>query len=339
MKNLLSRWHRPDRRRMVDQSMESNSKKEKKLPPKLVWLADAPLFIDADQVSRFYDAVVRPNTVQDEVKLTLTQQTVKELEGKLGLEASLTPGELALALSKVFAFIKPEFKASGEAALTRSHTDEHTVEVTLKEISTPQRQLEQLVFHYIVNHPERIFVTGTAATASWNTPAIISAVPRCVVFLDLPGQWEADKNGWPRTKLIPTAAEFENGKVELLYAKFRGRKGEEPPAYPESAPTEEELIGLRQEYWKWFDEHFSATRAMITIEEASSTHGRIRWIDYRVPLNDRGDTLHLHACPAGQYDAGVLAYNFVKRGYTHGLRLVGTVKSGPDLNILAIYDK
>jgi len=26
----------------------------------LAWLADAPLFIDADQIDRFYDAVVSP---------------------------------------------------------------------------------------------------------------------------------------------------------------------------------------------------------------------------------------------------------------------------------------
>jgi hypothetical protein len=30
------------------------------LPGKFLWLADAPLFIDSDQVDRFYDAVVRP---------------------------------------------------------------------------------------------------------------------------------------------------------------------------------------------------------------------------------------------------------------------------------------
>ena len=36
-----------------------------RLPARLVWLADAPLYIDADQVNRFYDAVVRPNATQE----------------------------------------------------------------------------------------------------------------------------------------------------------------------------------------------------------------------------------------------------------------------------------
>jgi hypothetical protein len=46
-----------------------------------------------------------------------------------------------------------------------------------------------------------------------------------------------------------------------------------------------------------------------------------------------------HVCPAGKYDTGVFAYNFIKRGYKHGLRLIGTLKSEPDMNVLAIYEK
>ena len=78
---------------------------------------------------------------------------------------------------------------------------------------------------------------------------------------------------------------------------------------------------------------------MIAVEQAALEHKRIRWIDYRVPLTDEGDTLHLHISPAGKYDTGVFAYNFIKRGFKHGLRLVGTLKSEPDMNVLAIYDK
>jgi hypothetical protein len=78
---------------------------------------------------------------------------------------------------------------------------------------------------------------------------------------------------------------------------------------------------------------------MVAVEEASSHKGRIRWIDYRLPVTRAGDTLHLHVCPAGRYDTGVFAYNLIKRGFKHGLRLVGTLKSEPDMNVLAIYDK
>src|SRR3954452_15583256 len=57
------------------------------LPAKLAWLADAPLYIDSDQVDRFYDAVVRPQVERGELKLTLTEERVRELSAKLGLEA------------------------------------------------------------------------------------------------------------------------------------------------------------------------------------------------------------------------------------------------------------
>jgi len=59
----------------------------------------------------------------------------------------------------------------------------------------------------------------------------------------------------------------------------------------------------------------------------------------QVPLTLDGDTLHLHIVPSANYDTGVFAYNFVKRGYKHGLRLVGTPQSEPDMNVLAIYEK
>jgi hypothetical protein len=78
---------------------------------------------------------------------------------------------------------------------------------------------------------------------------------------------------------------------------------------------------------------------MIVIEEASQRHKRIRWIDFQVPIGDEGETLHLHVVPGGRADAGVFGYNFVRRAFKHGVRLVGTLKSGPDVNVMAIYEK
>jgi hypothetical protein len=123
-----------------------------------------------------------------------------------------------------------------------------------------------------------------------------------------------------------------------LFDKLK-KDGEAPPAYPDRAPTLEQLRADRRAYWQWFDENFSATKAMLVVEEAIAENGRIHWIDYRVPITRDGDTLHLHVSPAGKYDTGVFAYNFVKRGYKHGLRLVGTLRSEPSMNVLAIYDK
>ena len=74
------------------------------------------------------------------------------------------------------------------------------------------------------------------------------------------------------------------------------------------------------------------------VETAAKRHGRINWIDFRLPLDAEGNTLHLHVVPGGQWDAGVFGYNFVRRAYKHGVRIVGTLKSEPDMNVLAIFD-
>jgi hypothetical protein len=47
----------------------------------------------------------------------------------------------------------------------------------------------------------------------------------------------------------------------------------------------------------------------------------------------------LHVVGRGEFDTGVFAYNFVTRGWKYGLRVVGAIKAGPDINVLAIYEK
>lgn len=49
--------------------------------------------------------------------------------------------------------------------------------------------------------------------------------------------------------------------------------------------------------------------------------------------------LHLHVVAHGDYDTGVFAYNLIRRGERYGLRIVGSLKSQPALNVLAIYEK
>jgi hypothetical protein len=71
--------------------------------------------------------------------------------------------------------------------------------------------------------------------------------------------------------------------------------------------------------------------------ETASQSGRLQWIDYRVPVGK--EFLHLHIHGRGQYDTGTFAYNLVKRGFKYGLRIVGTMKSQPAMNVLAIFDK
>lgn len=309
------------------------------LPDKFTWLLDSPLFIDADQVGRFYDAVARPVTKGGAVTLEITDETVTDLKGKLGIEAGLTPGQFAGMLAPLLAIVKPEIKGSGEVEGERKSTKGGSYSYELAAVDTPQSQLEALTLFYLGKYTKRLFFPESPGQADWRAAISISGVPRPLVFLNLPGHEEAIAKGLKETKLIPTAAEFQNGKIDLIYPKLLATNGERPPTYPEEAGTPEELRAERMKYWGWFDKNFSATRAMKVIENAATENGRIRWIDYRIPLTSEGDTLHLHLRPAGNYDTGVLAYNFVKRGFKHGVRLIGTLKSEPDMNVLAVYEK
>jgi hypothetical protein len=58
-----------------------------------------------------------------------------------------------------------------------------------------------------------------------------------------------------------------------------------------------------------------------------------------LPINDKGETLHLHIVPDGRYDTITFAYNFIRRGFEHGIRLIGLLKNDSDLNVLAIYER
>lgn len=307
------------------------------LPTPLFWLEDAPLFADSMLIERFYDAVASPENREKSMGLEITESTIASLRGKLNLEASVTSEKLASFLAPLFAFIKPTLKGAGEAEGSSQSTGSFKQTIQLEPISTPQRQLKQLALYYLVNYSNRIFFVDNPSATGWRSQEVISEVPRAVVFIALPGAAEATEKGWPQTKLIPTAAEFENGAIVQLYRELKFSDAA-VPEYPEKGP-ETDLMAKRREYWAWFDENYSATKAMVAIEEAASKNGRIRWIDYRLPLSKDGDTLHLHVCPAGEYDSGVLAYNFVKRGFKHGIRLVGTLKSEPDVNVLAVYDR
>ena len=49
-------------------------------------------------------------------------------------------------------------------------------------------------------------------------------------------------------------------------------------------------------------------------------------------------TLYLDVSARGDYDTGVFAYKFIRRGERYGLRIVGSLKSKPALNVLAAYE-
>jgi hypothetical protein len=323
----------------------------KVLKSNIGWLADAPLFIDGDRIDSFYDAVVHPKYEEEQVKLQVTEDVVERINHEFNLSGKLSLG----SLGAFFVGLLPtgEISAGTRVGGGRDEREVKTQEITLRPISTPQSQLVQLTLHYLINQPERLFLlddlsdpTSRSGNSLWNDPQTISGVPRELVFLNLPSREEAYEHGILPTKLIPMTVEFENGEVEFLYEKLK--KGEEwPPVYPEDLEgesTPEKLADERRTYWYWFERSFGPRRAMMAIEEAAHGKGRIRWITYRVPLNsdsdnEKSETLHLSISPAENYDTGTFVYTLIRHGYEHGLRMVGTLRSEPSMNVLAIYEK
>ena len=193
----------------------------------------------------------------------------------------------------------------------------------MRPVDSATRQLVQLSLHDLVNQPERICVVNQ------NTPfpgaEAIAASPRMIAFVDVP----------PGTRFLPQAAELNDGRVVTFFSplieKLKRDGGTLPVAYPESTTTD---VGRRQRdaYWNWFAEHWNADEAVQVVEDVIGAGGRPRWIAYRV-IFGTGETLHLDVTARGDYDTGIFAYYFIRRGERHGLRIVGSLKSQPALNL------
>ena len=133
------------------------------------------------------------------------------------------------------------------------------------------------------------------------------------------------------------ALELQDGGVQTMFDKIGDKNALPPKPFPKPTTPDQEKANLKA-YWQWFRENYDARNVMEIVEKTAGTK-KISWIDFRVALNEEGETAHLHICPRGQNDIGTFAYNLIKRGNRHGFRIVGTVKSGPDMNVLAIYEK
>jgi hypothetical protein len=287
--------------------------------PWLPWLADAPMFIDGKQVADFYDAVLRPS--YKTVQLELEQARLQQLQKSLG-------GHVGLRLPAWFPWLSVDVGADASREKTTGETDSQ--KVTLEPVENPSRQLVELALHYLVNQPDRVWFHSEGDQWLLPEPDDIRRTPRKLAFIDFPAQ----------TQFQPMACELSDGQVrtffDVLVDKFK-RDGESLPVrYPDD-PTSEKGKEERDAYWQWFRQYWNANKAIQVIENVIGNGGRPRWIDYRVPVGD--ETLHLHVVGHGEFDTGVFAYNLVKRGWKHGLRVIGSLKSEPDINVLAIYEK
>jgi hypothetical protein len=296
----------------------------------LAWLADAPLFIDGPQVTAFYEAVVAPSAHEKRITISL-----KNLEGKKTIIGGAAKAEIGLTdwLATVFPFISAKGEIDVKAERERQLQQERGQVIELEPISSPHRQLIYLAFHYAAQLPHRLkIVADPAKDSSWYEPEFVAELPRALVFLDF-------QRG---AQFIPMAAEVDAGKVVLMHVEaacsFVGARENPNPPPDDKQLKGRELDAAWARYWQWYADNFHPLRAIDVIEKTVADGGRIRWIDYRVPLIG-GKTVHLHVCGRGEYDTGVFAYNTVRRAWRYGMRLVGTVKSSPDINVLAMFDK
>jgi hypothetical protein len=300
---------------------------------RLSWLLDAPLFIDDSSIERLFDAVVRP---EFEVQGRVVGQVSEDVRRRLtGVELG---GQGGLKLPFLGSF---EGSTKGKHDREKENRESKSEQISERAVRTSGRQLEEIVAVYVDQHPDKIVFLDTQGSAANLLGSELSisdlrqpdeALPRRFVFLDV----------LPDAALLPMASELQDGTTTLLFKQFIARlwkEGEEQPGYTQDGASEEE----RRKYWLTLKGRFDSGVAMEVVEQVGSAAeaglGRISWIDFRLPIGDGGDAAHLHIFPDGRYPTGTFAYNLVRRGHHRGVRMVGTLKAGFDLNILAIFNR
>lgn len=284
-------------------------------PEQVLWVKDAPLFIDEINLAQFYDASVRPPFDDAApVKLKLSENVKKDIASKLA-------GKGTAGLANWLSFVATSsVEISAEGQTSRSRTAGSETEIVLQPIKTPHRQLEQLTIYYALRNPEHLLFGDLGDVLRWQKDALSISVPRPLVFIDLPRG----------TKFIPMAAEFADRHTVTFFDKLRDAGGNGPPDFD---PAD------KNAYWMWFDRNFDAKQSLAVLEDAATAHGRIEWVDFRVPLNGAGDTMHVHVEASGKYNTGTFGYRLIRRALGHGTRIVGTLRDGPDVHVMALYEK
>lgn len=331
------------------------------------FLADAPMFIDSPLVERLYDAIFRP-----EVQLvSIAEGKANEYAGKLS-GAAKAGGEIALKLPPALSLFgldiasgKASAEISGSAEATGKRGKSHSS--TFAAIRTPERHLEKLISLYVEQYPERLLWVKNDLVAIQN----LKDPSKLLNWADIEGE-DADrvagtgknKDGLlddrkgPRpiivldleaeAMLMPMYGELTNGKdCELLkdFLKAKADCSKDDfllPKYPSGLGDNHEA---RTSYWEKVTECFDSQAVLRTIETASGDKtARFDWIDFRLlckKSNGQSPVMppHLHFMPRGEYPAGIFAYHLVRRACRFGIRIVGTLKKGQDINVLAVYER
>lgn len=303
-----------------------------KLPQQLWWISDAPLFIDRQLVTRFHDAVVWPEFENQ----SRHQQKINALSvgGTLGGEAGAevnTGGFAEWLVGKM----KGSAKVSAEFTAESSGTNASSFSGTI--VSNPERKLIELVVEYLTFFRERIVFVDAPSGVFTNLDGkkmdmaevieLLERPPRPLVFMALASQ----------SPIFPTMVELESGGFRAVFQKLEDKLLAKTNPTPKFSEDNEEAAAYWTAIKQAFDKSGASRTAMQELESACDGH-RIGWIDFRVLFGEKSNSAHLHVVPAGEYHTGVFGYNFVHRGYKYGCRLIGTLKSGNDINVLAIYD-
>lgn len=318
---------------------------------RLWFLADTPLFVDNVLVSRLYDAVFRPEVELAARSEATTREVAAKVAGgaKASAEIEVKPPFLSLFGLDV-AKAKAGFDASvsGEGATRRASTGTNSYTA----VKSAERYLEKVVSLYAEKYGRRMFwissdlksgqslhEPGREQTWKEMESQLDQPGPRPLVVLDLA----------EGSKLMPMFGELTNGKgCELLknFLEFREKRREDAPrpTYPRSSMSAEEQASARREYWLHVLRRFDSQDVLNAIEEATGAEkARFDWIDFRalIDLAQTGmnEPPHLHFMPRGEYSTGTFAYQLVRRGSRYGVRIIGTLKRGQDINVLAVYER
>jgi hypothetical protein len=301
----------------------------------LWWLVDAPMFVDVPLIDAFHDAFIRP-----ELQETFRERETLLRSSKRVEAAAEGEGEAKFGLMDFLDFLGPKITLKARAELQGNQENENSDRFVTAGIPVdrPERRLTELVSFYLATYPERVlFIDAPSGSMrNYNGPVddakveeLLEHPPRPLVFVDI------EKN----SPILPTFAELETGQAKPIHIDLEEdffAKLDPEPEYPrESDPDAKDK---RKAYWAALKEQFDPKPAMVAVEKAGSK-GRIGWIDYRILCGEHGRTTHLHVVPRGRFHTGVFAYNFVLRGYLYGVRLVGMLKAGDDINVLAIYER
>jgi hypothetical protein len=302
---------------------------------RLQWLLDAPLFADEKLIGDFFDAVVRPEFEVQSREVGSSTEAARRRLTSAETTGGVQIGIPFIGNTNITAKGKHEWERGGKQMESRKLT-----EVAVNSVG---RRLEEIATVYVSTYPERVAFLDSDGTITTfdgrelsveEVERLADEPPRMLVFIELA----------PKTPIMPMACELLSGRVMLLYERYIEevfpQDGEAAPEYPSDANSTPET---RLAYWRALTKAFRSRAAMEVVESAGdpdkeNRSDKLAWIDFRVPVGG-AHTLHLHCVPDGKAHTGVFGYNLVRRGFRQGVRIVGTLKAGLDVNALAIFDR